>query len=47
MQHPDFPQLKTDEKFLMWLDEQPQSIADGIYKNNTDSKWAIRVVDLV
>lgn len=44
--HPDFPQLKTDEKFLMWLDEQPASIADGIYKNNKDSKWAIRVVDL-
>lgn len=44
--HPDFPELKTDEKFLMWLDEQPASIADGIYKNNKDSKWAIRVVDL-
>lgn len=44
--HPDFPELKTDEKFLMWLDEQPSSIADGIYKNNKDSKWAIRVVDL-
>jgi len=44
--HPDFSQLKTDEKFLMWLDEQPASIADGIYKNNTDARWAIRVVDL-
>ena len=44
--HPDFVDLKTDEKFLSWLDEQPQTIADGIYKNNTDSKWAIRVLDL-
>jgi len=44
--HSDFENLKMDEKFLMWLDEQPSSIADGIYKNNTDSKWAIRVVDL-
>ena len=44
--HPDFSQLKTDEKFLMWLDDQPASIADGIYKNNTDARWAIRVVDL-
>lgn len=44
--HPDFPELKTNEKFLMWLDEQPSSIADGIYKNNKDAKWAIRVVDL-
>lgn len=44
--HPDFLNLKTDEKFLKWLDEQPQSISDGIYKNNTDAKWASRVVDL-
>ena len=44
--HPDFNELKTDEKFLAWLEEQPSSIADGIYKNSTDSKWAARVVDL-
>ena len=44
--HPDFTDLKTNERFLTWLDEQPSSIADGIYKNNTDSRWAIRVVDL-
>ena len=44
--HPDFNELKTDEKFLAWLDQQPASIADGIYKNNKDAKWAIRVVDL-
>lgn len=44
--HPDFNSLKTNEKFLTWLDDQPASIADGIYKNNTDAKWAIRVVDL-
>ncbi len=35
-----------DEKFLSWLEEQPKSIADGIYKNNTDAKWAARVIDL-
>lgn len=44
--HPDFVELKTDERFLAWLDQQPASIADGIYKNNKDAKWAIRVVDL-
>jgi hypothetical protein len=44
--HPDFDDLKADEKFLSWLEEQPSSIADGIYKNNTDSKWAARVIDL-
>lgn len=45
-QHPDFNTLRTDEKFLAWLDDQPASIADGIYKNNTDVKWASRVLDL-
>ena len=44
--HPDFAELKADEKFLTWLEEQPSSIADGIYKNSTDSKWAARVIDL-
>jgi hypothetical protein len=44
--HPDFSEIKRDEKFLMWLDEQPSTIADGIYKNNTDARWGIRVVDL-
>ena len=43
---PDFDTLKADDKFLSWLGEQPQSISDGIYNNNTDSKWASRIVDL-
>jgi len=45
-QHPDFQEIKTDEKFLQWLDEQPESISDGIYKNNKDARWASRVLDL-
>ena len=44
--HPDFNEIKTDEKFLEWLDQQPQSISDGIYKNNKDARWASRVLDL-
>jgi hypothetical protein len=44
--HLDFPEIKKDSKFLKWLDGQPKSIADGIYKNNKDAKWAIRVLDL-
>ena len=44
--HPDFDDIKQDEKFLVWLEEQPSSIADGIYKNNTDAKLAARVIDL-
>ena len=44
--HPDFDEIKTDEKFLNWLQEQPESISDGIYNNNTDARWASRVLDL-
>ena len=44
--HPDFDELKTTDQFLNWLEEQPQTLADGIYKNNTDARWAARVVDL-
>ena len=44
--HPDFTEIKTDEKFLEWLDQQPESISDGIYKNNKDARWASRVLDL-
>jgi anion-transporting ArsA/GET3 family ATPase len=44
--HPDFDTLKQEEKFVSWLEEQPSSIADGIYKNNTDAKLAARVIDL-
>ena len=44
--HPDFNDLKTNEKFLEWLDEQPQQLSDGIYKNNTDAKWAGRIISL-
>ena len=44
--HPDFLEIKSDSEFLTWLEEQPKSISDGVYKNRTDSKWAARVIDL-
>ena len=44
--HPDFSNLKENESFLNWLEDQPTNISDGIFKNNTDVKWAARVVDL-
>ena len=44
--HPDFNEIKATPEFLAWLEEQPANIADGIRKNNTDPKWAIRTVDL-
>jgi hypothetical protein len=44
--HPDFDTLKDNTNFRKWLNEQPENISDGIYKNNTDAKWAARIVDL-
>ena len=44
--HPDFNELRQEDAFLSWLDDQPNSISDGIYKNNKDARWAARVLDL-
>jgi len=44
--HPDFNELKDDTNFNKWLNEQPENISDGIYKNNTNAKWAARIIDL-
>ena len=44
--HPDFDDIRKNKKFLDWLETQPASLADGIYKNNTDALWASRVIDL-
>jgi hypothetical protein len=44
--HPDFDELKTSEDFISWLEEQPESLSDGIYKNNTNAALAGRVIDL-
>ena len=44
--HEDFDDLRNDDKFIAWLDEQPSTLSDGIYNNNTDAKWAARIIDL-
>ena len=44
--HSDFMELKNSNEFTSWLNEQPENISDGIYKNNTDAKWAARIIDL-
>jgi len=44
--HSDFDQIKSSPEFLGWLEQQPQSISEGITKNNTDPVWASRTVDL-
>jgi hypothetical protein len=44
--HPDFIELKESSEFLSWLDLQPETISNGIYKNRTDARWAARILDL-
>ena len=44
--HPDFGELKTEDNFIQWLDDQPEQISNGIYKNNTNSKWAGKIISL-
>ena len=44
--HPDFTELKDSDEFTSWLNQQPENISDGIYKNNTNAKWAARIIDL-
>ena len=44
--HPDFNQIRSDEKFHEWVAMQPQSIQDALYKNNTDALAASRAIDL-
>lgn len=44
--HPDFDDLKGDDDFLDWLDQQPKWAQDTMYDNFEDYKSAIRVIDL-
>jgi len=43
---PEFETIKESEDFTSWLQDQPQSISDGVYNNSTDAQWASRVIDL-
>ena len=44
--HPDFHEIRQDPGFHEWVGEQPQSIQDALYKNNTDARAASRAIDL-
>jgi hypothetical protein len=44
--HPDFVDIKEDQDFIDWLEEQPESISNGVTQNATDVKWAARTLDL-
>jgi len=44
--HPDFEQIRSDDKFHDWAEEQPKWVQDALYDNVDDAKAVARVIDL-
>ena len=44
--HPDFIDIREDDKFHDWADEQPKWVQDALYENVDDAKSVARVIDL-
>ena len=44
--HPDFDDIRDDDDFHDWVDEQPKWIRDALYDNDTDAVSAARAIDL-
>ena len=44
--HPDFEQLRSDDSFHNWAEEQPKWVQDALYENSDDAKSVARVIDL-
>tara|TARA_Y100000385_G_C12954503_1_gene576934 strand:+ start:94 stop:1041 length:948 start_codon:yes stop_codon:yes gene_type:complete len=44
--HPDFVQIREDDKFHSWAKEQPKWVQDALYENQEDAKSVSRVIDL-
>ena len=45
-QHPDFEDIRGDEKFHNWAETQPEAIQDWIYNNPNNVNLAIKAIDL-
>tara|TARA_R100000697_G_scaffold46478_1_gene59544 strand:+ start:752 stop:1657 length:906 start_codon:yes stop_codon:yes gene_type:complete len=43
---PDFAEIREDDKFHDWADEQPKWVQDALYENVDDAKSVSRVIDL-
>ena len=43
--HPDFEEIRGDEKFHVWAKEQPEAIQDWIYNNPDNVGLAIKAID--
>ena len=44
--HPDFTDIREDDEFHQWADEQPKWVQDALYENSADAKSAARAIDL-
>ena len=44
--HPDFADIREDDKFHDWADAQPKWVQDALYENVDDAKSVARVIDL-
>ena len=44
--HPDFADIRSDDNFHKWAEEQPKVVQDALYENIDDVKSVARVLDL-
>jgi hypothetical protein len=44
--HPDFEDIRGDNDFHTWAQEQPEAIQQWVYANNNDAALASRAIDL-
>lgn len=44
--HPDWEDIREDDAFHAWADEQPKAVQDALYENDTDGKLAAWAVGL-
>jgi len=44
--HPDFVEIREDDKFHDWAENQPKWVQDALYENVDDAKSVARVIDL-
>jgi hypothetical protein len=44
--HPDFDQIRDEDDFHEWAEEQPKWVQDALYNNDTDARAAARAIDL-
>jgi hypothetical protein len=44
--HPDFGDIRDQDEFHQWVEDQPIGIQQALYENDTDAKSAARAIDL-